>query len=255
MASEPEAAAAPAAAAVSAPAPAASTSFDGQAVLVFGRQRAELSAALSAKSGGTTIDLETLVQLASNDPQEEAAAARLQEALLSTDVLVPFKLALPLLLRLFADRPPPFFVHGCVRTAAHVKQLQSSASGRLGLAVQAGDFQSSSDRTLSSFLAKNDVVLHATTSCSHEDVALVLKSLEEVSAASEELTRPPAHPPTSSRSPTSSPATHQLTRPPTTHPPAHQLTLTLALAVARAPGEEPPRGRGRTRQPRRRSRA
>jgi hypothetical protein len=156
----------------------ASSSSDGQMVLIFGMLRAELSLALASMSGGTVINLDALVQLARSDG-DESVVQRLEDAAMSSDTLVPFKLALPLLLRRLSGCPAPFFLCDCVRTAAHAEQLHESVAGRLGLAVQAGPCSTSSERTLSAFLAKNNVIVHAANSCDAEQVAQVHEELPE----------------------------------------------------------------------------
>ena len=119
-------------------APQASVVAPRQAILVFGGLRTELSTALAQRGGGTAIGLEELVGLA-RQRQDSVSASRLQEALSRPDSLVPFKLALPLLLRLLHTATPPYILSGFVRTAANVKDLQASAVGQLRLAVQAGE--------------------------------------------------------------------------------------------------------------------
>ena len=140
-----------------------------QALLVFGSRRAELSAALAEHSGGTCIDLEGLVRLAQERGEDRGSISRLQEAVSRPDSLVPWKLALPLILRRLQSAHAPYILSGFVRTAAHVRELQSSVFGPLGLAVQAGEPAGVADRALANFFLRSDdgaaVALHAAATC------------------------------------------------------------------------------------------
>ena len=225
-----------------------------QAVLVFGGLRAELSAALAQRGGGTAIGLEELVGLA-RQRQDSVSASRLQEALSRPDSLVPFKVALPLLLRLLHTAKPPYILSGFVRTAANVKDLQASAVGQLRLAVQAGEAAGIADRALINFFSQGSgdtaAVLHAAASCDAADIDAAMLALHTSTAASDVTTgraamtttapTPAAAPvPAATLGPVAAPAPAAMSGPvaaPALTTPVSTYSTSSILSAASAPGK------------------
>ena len=145
----------------------------GSLILVFGSLADQMSTELARRSGGTIVDLETLSELAEEDPTEDGEAFL---AMQQAGGLPTMKVVLPLLLQARAARTGPFFLNGYPRVASQLKKLEDVA-GRLSIGILAGVANGSSDAQLATHMERTGTALHEVSSCEKADVDGALAAL------------------------------------------------------------------------------
>ena len=143
------------------------------ALIIFGSECADLSAALLRRSGGTLINLVALAGVAEAYPGPESATfleVQRDGGLVSPAVFMP------VLRRALKVAAAPFVFSGFPRMPQHVKQLQSEF-GSLGLAVAAGDISKAADSKLRQLVSDSGISVHESPSSSDEEVTRVLDAM------------------------------------------------------------------------------